>query len=387
MKKERKLRILFSSNAPWAPSGYAQQMFDILPLFKEAGFPLGMVAFYGLEGGFINLDGIKFYPRMGDIWGSDAMVFHQKDFKADIVISFQDTWVLDLNNMKQVKNWIPMAPIDSDPVPPAVFDRLKLAYRVVTHSKFGHDQLQKKGMHSTYIPLLVDTSVYKPLDRTEIRKQLGIPEDMFLFGMVSANKDYPPRKSFQEAMDAFALFHKAHPNSGMYFHTILNQQGGFPIREYAQFLGLEKVIFNIDPYDQMYRVTKPGMAKIYNAFDCLLAPSTNEGFGVPIIEAQSCGIPVITNNFTSMPELIEPGKTGFLCEVAYKRFTPLCAYIGVPSVQSIYEQMEKVFSADRKAMGKAGQSRMVKNYDVKTVFNNAWLPFLEKVEKELYKET
>ena len=45
------------------------------------------------------------------------------------------------------------------------------------------------------------------------------------------------------------------------------------------------------------------LIKIYNAADCLLAPSTYEGFGLTILEAMACGTAVITANVTSMPEV------------------------------------------------------------------------------------
>lgn len=380
---KKKLRILFTSNAMWSPSGYAQQMFDLLPAIRDAGYDVGIVCFYGLEGGKIMLDGITCYPKINDIWGTDAVVAHQQDFKADVVISFQDTWPMDPQNVRQFKNWIPMAPIDHDPIPPMVFDRLKLAYRVLSHSQFGTAQLKKKGMHSTYIPLLVDTNTFKPHSKAQGRALLGIPQDLFLFGMVAANKDNPPRKSFQEVMDAFVVFKKDHPKSALYFHTHLNNPGGFPIAEYAKFLGIEKDIYSINPYDMTFRVGKDKMAEIYSAFDCLLAPSTSEGFGVPIIEAQACGVPVITNTFTAMPELILPGETGELCEVLYKRFTPLLSYVGVPDAKSIAQCMQKIFTADRSTMAKKARAHVLEHYDFDIQFKKQWLPFLEKVEKEL----
>src|SRR3990167_2078922 len=125
------------------------------------------------------------------------------------------------------------------------------------------------------------------------------------------------------------------------------------------------------------------MAKIYNTFDCLLCPSTNEGFGLPIIEAQACGIPVIVNDFTSMPELIIEGETGFKCEVAYHRFTPLLSFIGIPDVKSIYNCMEKVFNADRVKIGKKAREYMIENYDTKLIFDTKWKPFLKKIELEI----
>lgn len=48
--------------------------------------------------------------------------------------------------------------------------------------------------------------------------------------------------------------------------------------------------------------------RIYNAAFCLLYPSLYEGFGLPIIEAQKAGCPVIAGNNSSIPEVI--GKNG-----------------------------------------------------------------------------
>ena len=385
MKKDRRLRILWNSNAQWSTSGYGSQMTYLLPAIKKDGWQQAMIAFYGLEGGVINLDGIKTYPRIGDVWGADAMIHHAKDFNADVTISQQDIWVLDPNAIKQFKNWIPWLPVDHDPISQALVDRLKMAYRIIAYSKFAQAQLASKGLHSTYIPLMVDTNTFKPMpkERLQIKKDLGIPVDHFLFGMVAANKDNPPRKSFQEAMDAFKLFHEKHPQSAMYFHVATQQPGGFPIDDYAKHIGIHTAVYKPPLYDMLFKVDKKAMAKIYNTFDVLLAPSTNEGFGVPIIEAQSSGVPVVTNNFTAMPELIIPGKTGELCKVAYKRFYGLNSYIGIPDYMSIYEAMEKIYGANREKMGLKARLHIAQ-YDTQRVIQKHWLPFLEMVQSEIY---
>lgn len=46
---------------------------------------------------------------------------------------------------------------------------------------------------------------------------------------------------------------------------------------------------------------------VYNLSTALLLPSFYEGFGLPILEAQACGIPVITSNISSMPEVAGEG--------------------------------------------------------------------------------
>jgi len=44
---------------------------------------------------------------------------------------------------------------------------------------------------------------------------------------------------------------------------------------------------------------------LYNCCDLFLFPSLMEGFGLPILEAMTCGAPVIGSNRSSIPELIE----------------------------------------------------------------------------------
>ena len=40
----------------------------------------------------------------------------------------------------------------------------------------------------------------------------------------------------------------------------------------------------------------------YNAATLLAYPSVYEGFGLPVLEAQACGTPVLTSNLSSLPE-------------------------------------------------------------------------------------
>lgn len=49
------------------------------------------------------------------------------------------------------------------------------------------------------------------------------------------------------------------------------------------------------------------LVTMYNLSDCYLYPSLYEGFGLPILEAQSCGCPVITSNVSSCPEIAGEG--------------------------------------------------------------------------------
>lgn len=380
----KKLKILFNTNSMYAPSGYGQQAAEILPQIRDEGYKLGCIDFFGLEGNKLLIDGILHYPRMQHLYGSDAMVYHGVDFNTDVTISLQDIWVLNPQDLAHVRRWIPLMPVDHEPVPKLVLEKLKHAYRIITYSKFGQKELEKAGFNSAYIQHTVDTDIFKPLDKKELRKEFGLPQDAFIWGMVAANKDNPPRKSFQEVMDAFAIFLKKEPKAVLYMHTIPDFPGGFPIKEYAQVIGILDKIILPKVYDMQFKMGKEDMAKVYNIMDVLLLPSVSEGFGVPAIEAQACGVPVVVNNFTSMPELVKNHITGEICDVLYRRFSPLGSYVGVPSSKSIYDCVCRIKDSNRELMGKAARQFMVDNYDSKKVFKEKWIPFLEKIEKEIY---
>lgn len=377
---------MINSNAIWSPSGYSNQINQFVPLMVKEGYEVGCVDFYGLVGGSFELKGITHFPKISSEWGEDAMVEHGKVFKPDVMFTLQDIWTLNPNYLHQFTRFIPIIPIDHEPTPPAILTRLKMAYRIVSISEFGHRQLKEEGLHSTYIPHTVDTDIFKPMSNKETRKSLAIPDDKFVFGMVAANKDNPPRKSFQEVLDAFKRFQEVHPNSMIYFHTLLRQQGGFDIEDYARYLGIGDKVSYTQPYDMLFRMKPDNMAQLYNVFDCLLAPSTNEGFGIPQIEAMASGVPVISTDFTAMRDIVIDGVTGYKTKVAYKRYTQLGGYIGIPDTEDLLQNMEKVFTADRVKMGRDAREHVLKNYDLKSVWETKWKPFLETLEKEVYKD-
>lgn len=51
---------------------------------------------------------------------------------------------------------------------------------------------------------------------------------------------------------------------------------------------------------------------IYNGAAIFAYPSLYEGFGIPVLEAMACGVPVLTSTVSSLPEIV--GDTGLLVE-------------------------------------------------------------------------
>jgi len=384
-EKDRRLKIMWSSNGVFCHSGYSTQSRDILYRLIDDKWKMAHTAFYGLEGGILTVNGLKIYPKLADQWGVDAAMHNGNHWGADATVFFQDSWVLNINILKKIKRPIFYVPVDHDPAPPAVVERMKLAYRIITFSKFGQKMLENAGFASEMIPHGVDTELFRPMNKLAMRKKYGIPPDIFLFGMVSANKDNPPRKSFQRVMDAFAKFHKKHPKSGLFMHTLLEQGGGFNIAQYSRHLGINEKIYHMKPYDVIVTLGSDKIAELINTFDVLLCPSQNEGFGIPIIEAQSCEKPVIVTDWTAMPEHIIEEKTGLKTKVAFKRWTGLGGYVAHPDPDDLYNNMEKIYKMDIGKMGKRARKHILKNYDMNKIVSEKWIPFLKGIQKDIYK--
>jgi glycosyltransferase involved in cell wall biosynthesis len=54
------------------------------------------------------------------------------------------------------------------------------------------------------------------------------------------------------------------------------------------------------------------MPILYNACDLFLHTSLYEGFGFPILEAMACGIPIISSDSSSLPEVVK--NAGYLLD-------------------------------------------------------------------------
>ena len=67
---------------------------------------------------------------------------------------------------------------------------------------------------------------------------------------------------------------------------------------------------------------------MYSGATTFVYPSFYEGFGLPPLEAMQCGVPVITSNTSSLPEvvggagiMIYPTDSDALCQGMYKLYT------------------------------------------------------------------
>ena len=387
-KGKRKVKLLWMSNAMHVKTGYGVQTNLFAPRLQKAGHDTAVLAYYGLEGGIINYNGVLCFPKAQHPYGMDVMNAHAHNFKADAIFTLMDAWVVQAANMAPFK-WIAWFPVDHDTLPPKVRDAITLANYRIAMSKHGLSETNKAGLDSYYVPHAVDTELYKPMGKTKAREILRLPKDAYIVGTVAMNKGQPSRKNIPAMIQAFAIFKQRHPEAIYYMHTQegigTDGLGGINIPEMCGILGLRYGTDVILPnaYNMMIGLNDEMMATLYSAMDVHLLASMGEGFGIPIIEAQACGTPVIVGGWTAMPELVHSGQI-IDKKDAEPLWTGIAAYQYIAKVGAIVEAMEAEYKKpSSKSKAREG---IVQNYDVKVAFEKNMLPTINEIEQRFLAE-
>ncbi|MFQ5507389.1 MAG: glycosyltransferase, partial [Planctomycetota bacterium] len=326
------------------------------------------------------------YPTGSHPYGSDVIAAHGRNWSADICITLHDAWVFEPSSFAGTIPWVPWFPVDHDPLPPPVLDKMRSALSPVVFSHFAERMCKEAGLSPLYVPHGVDTESFRPRDRQEARASLDLPMDRFIVGMVAANHGYPSRKSLPQALEAFARFRARHTDALLYLHTFRGDEPWAPpgvnLPPLVDHLGITDSVLVANSYDNFVGLSDDYLARVYSACDCLLCPSMGEGFGVPILEAQACACPVIVGDWTSMSEL---------CFAGYKIprgssepfWTGLNSYQWLPHVDSIVEGLEHMYEhRNDEQLRRAAQDGALP-YDADHVTERYWKPALDEIRGRL----
>jgi glycosyltransferase involved in cell wall biosynthesis len=381
------IRFSWLSNAPWSPSGYGQQTrINVHRLANETtGNYAGIICYFGLEGGMMGVSPhITCFPKRYHPYGADVFFGHSQAFGAQVAFSLTDVWVIEPENFPLGFKWIPWYPVDHEPMPPGVRMKLNNAWKRIAMSQFGVTQTHLMGLDCMYVPHGIETAILKPVDRAEARKELGIPADAFVCGMVAMNKGLPSRKNFVEQIAAFANIHRRHKDTYLYLQTEDGRSGGDLVNlpELCRSLGLEenKDYGFCNQYNLAFGFPVEYMPKVYSSLDVLLAVGAGEGFGIPIIEAQACGCPVIVGDWTAMPELVNTGQL-IAKKDAFPQYSAFGSFLFRPHVRAV----ELAIEAVRKHPGcpQTTIQWIHDNYDADVVLEKYWKPVFAEIEAAL----
>jgi glycosyltransferase involved in cell wall biosynthesis len=205
--------------------------------------------------------------------------------------------------------------LDDDPfnLPAAVLkDKMELFkganLTIITPSRWLADCARRSTLFKDYriecIPNSVDTEVFSPISKPAAKASLDITEETitFLFGADNGNEK---RKGFRELMAAIQY---CLDNAG-YRELVENNRikilcTGFPSNQLKS-IGIPSLPLG-------YLLSDDQMQTAYSAADIFVLPSLEDNLPNTVLEAQSCGTPVIAFNVGGMPDVIVNGVTGML---------------------------------------------------------------------------
>ena len=189
---------------------------------------------------------------------------------------------------------------------------IKKSRKIITVSNFEKNRIaQFFGIGNDTRLVAVYNGVsghFKPVtDQVElhrVKEKYHLPGRYFFF---LGNTD--PKKNTKGVLKAFSDFLK---HTGNDMHLVMLDYDQYELEQLLDEIGDTALINRIILTGYVVNTDLPA---IYSQSEVFLYPSLRESFGIPMLEAMACGVPVITSNTSSMPEvagdaalLIDPYK-------------------------------------------------------------------------------
>lgn len=354
-----KKRVLLVSEAHYLNSGFGTYAKELLTrLHKTGKYELAEFASYGSFTGGQSVPWL-YYPNLpqegnqeennlynsngGYQFGSWRFDKVCLDFRPDIVLCYRDPWMdnwVQDTATRPYFHWVWMPTVDSAPQRQEWVETFTECDAVLAYSEFGGEVLLDQGKERVnFIGCAspgIDSTIYKPMPKVDLRKEMGLSPDSFIVGTVMRNQK---RKLFFELMKAFRLFLDKAPTeiaskTFLYLHTSYPEKNGWDIpdgimqnklggkvlmtyicKNCRQFFPslFQDALAKCKFCNQVsavcptvsYGISVPDLAKIYNLFDIYVQYAICEGFGMPQVEAAACGVPVAATNYSAMRDVIK----------------------------------------------------------------------------------
>ncbi len=150
-----------------------------------------------------------------------------------------------------------------------------------------------------------------------VKELYNLPDKYFFF---LGNTD--PKKNTPGVLKAYSDYRK---QSGLDIQLVMLDFDREELLKMAKSVGDEDIINHIHLTGYVKNTDLPA---IYSQCEIFLYPSLRESFGIPVLEAMGCAVPVITSNTSSMPEvsggaaiLVDPYKPEEITDAIHRFMT------------------------------------------------------------------
>jgi len=331
------MKILTISDSPNLFSGLARVHRNVIDVLTENGHQVLPCVWYGYDNETLQLIQAKkikppaIYYQSGDTpvqmltlykrkRDSDVAALYEiiKMAKPDVVCTIGDYW--DFYYMQALKiktdfsfKWLAYLTIETDEINEKLKPLFRYADAIVVPTRYGKNVLESETNKKIHlVPYGVGSAFGRKsdTDRKELREERDC-DDKIRFITVAQNTS---RKSLPTLMQAVRIICHRDPDRKMQFYIHSNLDGLdaqesslFDLRSIAKKLGVEDwFVFPEDCTSLFAAPSDESLSNEYNSADFFITPSVCEGFGLPIVEAMACGLPVLANAFSCMPDHLGP---------------------------------------------------------------------------------
>lgn len=317
------------------------------------------------------------------------------DFEPDVVLHCGDWWMQKYINESPYRKcfkYIWLAPCDAAPQNIEWIEDMFRCDGVLTYNDWSKGQIEKQSSVKVYAsaPPAAQDHFY-PMNKKAIKEHFNIRPEIKFIGTVMRNQR---RKLFPNLFESYKKFIDDTGNKDVYLYCHTSYpDGSWRIPELIQEYGVaDRVFFTyrcrgchyVFPSlysdiatcgkcgiigammpNTMFGVSSEQLGLIYNLFDVYVQYANSEGFGLPMVEAASCAVPIMAVDYSSMTDVVrklsgEPIKVKALV----KEIETGC-FRAVPDDDHFVELLKNFFKKPemiRNTYGLRARNMFLKNY-------------------------
>lgn len=371
-------RVLWIGDAG-SHTGFATVTHAIAPKLVERGHDISVLALNYPGDYSPECVGLKLYranTTNADIFGARRVVELVRKVQPDVTVVLHDprgVWLYLFDNPFDVAGELLDAapvlaylPVDGYDYPPAMVDDLVLNTNVVTMSRHGQrtfrgSKLVFHGVDQDRFWPVAERPVGALKTKRECKEALGHDPDAFLVVRVDKNSG---RKDFAATISAVGPVLERHRDMRLHLHAMQDaMMPGVDMNALLTRHDLAPGQVTITGTENSIQAwPQERLHTLYNAADVFITTSRGEGFGLTIAEALSCGVPVIAQNISAIPEVVGPG--GILIDPQRRITTPAGQDNWLADINAFTEALERIYADEalRTELGLAGRKHVAESF-------------------------
>jgi len=347
------------------------------------------------------------------------------DFKPHIVFDIRDVWMFTfetLSPLRKYYNLAVMPTVDSEPQMEQWLETYENADAIFTYTDWSAEVLNKQSNGKLKVRNIAPPSVNKEMfpasyeDKQKIKASLGL-SNKNIIGTVMRNQK---RKLFPDLFKAFKEFIEENEDKNTYLHCHTSFPDlGWDIPQLLLKNGISSRVYftykckkcaNVAPMlfsdaiaicdkckekactlvNVQNGVDNKTLNLIYNSFDLYIQISTNEGFGMPLLEAAKCGVPCMASDYSAMSSIIRKVDGFPIPNLHMILESESGAYKSIPCTEEIKKYWHYFFydldENDRREKRRKTVKNTNDNFGSWSDTANIWMDYFDSVDIKKYED-